>query len=657
VVDSLRGVSGVTRTLSYLDSSDGLFLPAAGARGTFVVVGLDPAVPDADAVLLRLRRSTQESAARLQRRFPAAALRWTGEPALNFDLRRATADEVRRGEARAVPFTLVLLLLAFGAVVAALLPVASGALAIVLSLGAAVLLSRVWPLALTLQSVVSMLGLGLGIDYALLIVSRFREARQGGRAVREAAEDAASHAGRTVALSGMAVAVGFLGLLLVPLGEMRSLAVGGLLVTATSVLLATTLLPGLLAWLGPRLDAGRVLPARGPRAGHGWHRWGAWVAAHPGWVLVVAGAPVAVLALQALRLRTELPRGDWLPPMESAQALRDLRGMGRGGAVQGVRVILEMPADTFALGAEGWAGTQRLADALSADPRVARVISLRSAAGPRGDDLAYVSLFPSFLKRTFVSAEGDAALLELVPREDAEPHEMSALVRELRRADAAARSGLPGARLRVGGLPAFNVDFEDALAGRAGAVVGLVVAGTLLALFVGFRSLLVAVKASALNLLSVSAAFGAVVLVFQEGRGAAWVGLAGPTGGLFPAVPLLVFAIVFGLSMDYEVFLVSRVAEARRAGRDEAGALAEGMARTGGLITSAAAIMVTVFAAFAMGDLLLVRILGFALAVAVLLDATLIRLAIGPALLSLAGRWNWWPGVRVTHAHIAHDCP
>ena len=394
VVDSLQGEPGVTRTLSHLDSADGLFLPAAGARGTFVVVGLDPAGGDTDGALLRLRRSTQETAARLQRRFPGAALRWTGEPALNFDLRRATADEVRRGEARAVPFTLVLLLLAFGAVAAALLPIASGALAIVLSLGAAVLLSRVWPLALTLQSIVSMLGLGLGIDYALLMVSRFREAQQGGLGVREAAEDAASHAGRTVALSGLAVAVGFLGLLLVPLREMRSLAVGGLLVTAASVLLATTLLPGLLAWLGRHLDAGRLLPARPPRSGRGWHRWGAWVAAHPGWVLVLAGAPVALLAVQALRLRTALPRGDWLPPMESAQALRDLRAMGRGGAVQGVRVVLEMPAETFALGAEGWAGTRRLADALAADPRVARVVSLRSAAGARGDDLAYVSLFP-----------------------------------------------------------------------------------------------------------------------------------------------------------------------------------------------------------------------------------------------------------------------
>ena len=385
------------------------------------------------------------------------------------------------------------------------------------------------------------------------------------------------------------------------------------------------------------------------------------MAAHPVAVIVVGGAPVLLLAMQAGRLRTELPRGDWLPAMESASALRDLRSMGKGGVAQGVRVILEMPEDTFAVSDEGWAATNRLADSLTADPRVARVLSLRALASEGGDDdLSYVSLLPSFVMHTFVSGEGDAALVEVIPREDVEPSDLSALVRELRRADAGALAALPGARLRVGGLPGFNVDYEDAVAGRSWAVVALVVAGTLVALLVSFRSVLVPLKAVARNLLSVAAAFGAVVLVFQEGHGAAWVGLSGPTGGLFPAVPLLVFAIVFGLSMDYEVFLVARVAEARQAGLTEAAALAFGMARTGGVITSAAAIMIAVFGAFALGDLLIVRILGFALAVAVLLDATLIRIAVGPALMCLAGRWNWWPGtvaLRRIDADIAHDRP
>jgi RND superfamily putative drug exporter len=279
VVSTLQGVPGVTRTLSYLDSSDGLFLPAMGANGTFVVVGLDPPRPGDADLIPRLRASTAALQSRLQRRFPSATLRWTGEAALNFDLRRATADEVRAGERRAAPATLVLLVLAFGAAVAALLPIASGALAIVLSLGAAVLITRVWPLAVSLQSVVSMLGLGLGIDYALLTLSRFREAREDGSDTFAAAEQAAHHAGRTVALSGAAVAVGFLGLLLVPLTEIRSVAVGGLLAVGSSVLIATTLVPALLACLGERVESGRLGSSRAQ--GRGWPRWGHWVAAHP----------------------------------------------------------------------------------------------------------------------------------------------------------------------------------------------------------------------------------------------------------------------------------------------------------------------------------------------------------------------------------------
>jgi len=171
-----------------------------------------------------------------------------------------------------------------------------------------------------------------------------------------------------------------------------------------------------------------------------------------------------------------------------------------------------------------------------------------------------------------------------------------------------------------------------------------VVAGSFLTLLIGFRSVLVPVKAIILNLLSVAAAFGAAVLVFQDGHGIGLLGLATPIDGLFPAVPLVVFCLVFGFSMDYEVFLVARVAEAVAGGADDETAVADGVARTGGVITSAAAIMVVVFAAFALSDFLLIKILGFTLAIAILIDATLVRMAVGPALLRLAGRWNWWPG-------------
>jgi RND superfamily putative drug exporter len=664
VVSSLSGARGVTRTISYLETHDPFYLGSSG-RGTYIVVGLDPGDGSVDTLIPGLRAATQGVRASLRAHFPGAELRFTGEGALNGDFRRASTEQARAAEVRALPLTLAMLLLAFGGAAAATLPVVAGALAIVLSLGVVGLLTGFFHLAVTLESVVSMLGLGLGIDYALLTVSRFREFRSAGHDREKAAEGAARYAGRTVALSGASVAIGFLGLLLVPLEELRSVAVGGLIVVAVSVLLATTFLPALLAWLGPRTEMGRIALPRFRRAtADTWRRWGSWVGAHPALVLALTGGPILLLAAQALRMNAELPRGNWLPrEMESSQAIQDLWAMGRSGIVQELRVLVEFPEEFSALDATGWAATSRLADFLGRDPRVSRVRSLRLFAGERGDDLAYVSLLPYDLKRCFVSAEGNAALLEVIPREGIEPAELSRFAREIRRADPAVVTGLKGVRLEVGGLPGFHADYEDALGGRLVVVVAVVLVATLVALFVGFGSVLIPLKAVLLNLLSVASAFGALVLVFQEGHGGGWLGLSGPAGGVFPAVPILVFTIVFGLSMDYEVFLVARVAEARRAGLDEGPALGEGLARTGGVITSAAAVMVAVFSAFARGDFLLIQMLGFALAVAVLIDAIPIRLAIGPALLSLAGRWNWWPGfalmnrgVRAAEAPTVPNC-
>lgn len=652
VVAGLRHVPGVTRCFSYLDARDTLFRATAAGSGTFLVCGLDPGDGPVDALIPGLRGATATLAASLAAAHPGVALRWTGEVALNFDLRRTSSAQAQQAERRALPVTLLLLVWAFGAVAAALLPSIAGLLAISLSLGAAVVISAHWPLSILLQNVVTMLGLGLGIDYALLMVSRFREARSAGAAPAEAAEVAAREAGRTIALSGAAVGIGFAALLFVPLNELRSVAVGGLLVVAVSVLLATTLAPGLLAWLGPRVDLGRVRAHRDPMTGVAWRRWGGWVARHPLVVLVASGAPVGWLALQALRLDTELPRGDWLPPaMESARAVHDLQAMGRSNVIQTVRVILELPPGVTTGSRAGWEATRRLSDALAADSRTARVRSLPALEGPKWRPTA-LAFMRRDVRRTFSSDDRRAALIELLPRESVPAPELTRLVRELRARDVAAVTGLPGATLKVGGLPAFNADYEAAVGGRFPGVVALVIAGTLVALFAGFGSVLVPLKAVLLNLLSVAAAFGAVVLVFQDGHGARLLGLDAPLAGVFPVVPVLVFCTVFGLSMDYEVFLVARVAEARRAGRSETEALAEGLARTGGVITSAAAIMIAVFAAFTLGQFLLIKMLGFALAVAVGLDATVVRLAIGPALLRLAGHWNWWPGVEGSRAAL-----
>lgn len=651
IVAAVREVPGVTGTISNADHPDRAFIPARGG-GTFVVVGIAPGDAPPDAMVPLLRRATERLAARLAASHPGLTLRWTGDVALNYDLRRVSAAEGQAAERRALPLTLVMLLVAFGALAAALLPLALGMLAITLALGAAAALASHWPLSILLENVVTMLGLGLGVDYALLMVSRFREELAAGHQAHEAAARAARGAGHTILLSGAAVLIGFAALVLIPLNELRAVAVGGALVVAAAALLTVTLLPALLATLGARVNLGRVRRrAVAGDASERWRRWGGWVSAHPTLVLLVAGAPVVALALQARRMETALPRTNWLPPaMESARALDDLARMGRAGVVHSLRVIVELPAGTSTLEPGGWEAVRRVGDALAADRRVERVqslpIYLAENLGARQPSLLLLSMLPAHVVHSFVSTDQRAAAVEVLPAEGMDFPSVTRMARELRARDAAALTGVPGSRILVGGMPAFNADYEDAIAGRLDLAVGLVLAGTLLALLFGFRSVLIPLKAIALNLLSVLAALGAVVLVFQDGHGAHLFGVPGAMGSLFPALPALVFCIVFGLSMDYEVFLVARVAEARRAGMDERAAIGEGLARTGGPITGAAAIMIVVFGAFTLGDFLMIKVLGFALAIAVLLDATVVRMAIGPALLALAGRWNWWPGER-----------
>jgi RND superfamily putative drug exporter len=304
-------------------------------------------------------------------------------------------------------------------------------------------------------------------------------------------------------------------------------------------------------------------------------------------------------------------------------------------------MIVELPKDSITQTDAGWNAINRLSKQLASDPRCYRVISITTIAEGNRDSLSGLS---RETHRTFVSSDGHAAFVEVVPASSLSLRDQVDWVRELRKIGAPALTGEPDATLLIGGIPALNADYETIVRKSFLPVTALVVVVTFLALLAGFRSVFAAVKAIVLNLLSVAASFGALVLVFQYGHGSRFFGVPGGTGSIFPLVPIVAFAIVFGLSMDYEVFLVARVLEARRSGLSETDAIPEGMARTAGLITSAAAIMIVVFLAFTFGDFLVVKMIGFTLAVAVLIDATLVRVVIGPALLRVAGDWNWWPG-------------
>jgi putative drug exporter of the RND superfamily len=646
IVAKLKDQPGVSGVVSYLELRDPIFLGRGG--GTFVLVGLTSTDGPVESLVPKLHQLASSLQTQLRIRYPAMKLELTGEIPLNFDIRKASADDVRGGETLVIPATLVLLLVAFGSPIAALIPLAVGQLAIATTLAITGFLAQRWHLSILVQNLATMLGLGLGIDYALLMVSRFREAISSGHNGPEASVIAARQAGHTLLISASTVAIGFLALLTVPISEIRSIGIAGILVAGMSVLLTNTLVPSVLALLGPRIDVGRLpftpkLDAhRAARTGNRWRKWGRVIVAHPWLALVMAGTPLLLLAWQVRHLDTSLPRGNWLPQTaESVHALHTLEKMDRGGAVESLRVIVELPTDSIAQTDAGWDALDRLTKRLASDPRSERVISITSIAESNRSSLPDLS---RETRRTFLSSDGRAALLEVLPAGSVSLRDQVNWVRELRKTGAPALTGVPGATLLVGGIPALNADYETIIRDRFPSVMALVVGGTLLALLCGFRSIIVALKAIALNLFSVAAAFGALVLVFQNGHGSSFFGVPGGTGSVFPLVPIVAFAIVFGLSMDYEVFLVARVLEARRSGLSEMDAIPEGLARTAGLITSAAAIMIVVFAAFTFGDFLVVKMIGFTLAIAVLIDATLVRIVIGPALLRIAGDWNWWPG-------------
>jgi RND superfamily putative drug exporter len=646
---SLKTVPGVAGAISSVDWPDPLFTGNNG--GALIIVGVNARGAAVEALVPKLRQKADWMEGQLKSQYPNIKLQITGETPLNFDLRKVSADDVRHAEEKAMPVTLLLLLLAFGSMIAALLPLGVGILSISMALGAAALLSTHLHLSILVQNLATMLGLGLGIDYALLMVSRFREALAEGCDPGCAADLAAAQAGKTLIISATTVLIGFSALLTVPISELRSIGIAGLLVTVLSVMLCTFILPWILGLVGHLINSARLpLPAKrfqsreslcAPSAR--WERWGDIVTRRPWAALLIAGLPLLVLAFQARKIAPGLPDHNSLPESaESVQALHTLQSMGRSGIVQSLRIVLELPPQSAPLSPAGWLAVSNLTKHFQSDSRADEVLSLPTLAG-MSDTADAVDQVPEGIRKSFLSSDGHATLIELLPTAALTPNEQIKWVREVRSSDVAAITGVPGATLLVGGVPARDADYDAVVKERLPKIIVMVVLGSLAALLIGLRSLFAAIKAILLNLLSVGASFGALVLVFQQGHGSRIFGLHGPTGNIFPIVPILAFAIVFGLSMDYEVFLVARVLEERRNGLSERSAVVEGLARTAGLITSAAAIMIAVFTAFTLGGFLVVQMLGFTLAVAVLIDATVVRMIVGPALLQLAGDWNWWP--------------
>ena len=645
-----RYVSGV---ITWREANEPAFR-SADRRRTFFLAALSVPGPEAGAYVEPARSALRNALVHLPDG-DQYRLTVTGRAPLDLDVRNVSAEDSRRGELRILPLTLVILVLAFGALVAAVLPLMVGILAISVALALIGVIARYTPVSVFVLNMTTMIGLGVGIDYSLLVVTRFREELKRGIRRTEAALRTMRTAGEAVVTSGLTVMVGFGALLLTPLVETRSVGLGGLIVVAIAVLLSVTLLPALLAIIGRGIDLPRGLAKRLAwyHAPLMWEKWARSLQRHPRRALALGGLAIAILTAPLLFLKIGLPSRHWWPTAaESGRGLEMLQEMGAGGVILPLRVVVEVPEGQRAAGAARLRGLRRLSDTLAADPRVKQVRSLVTLRP--GLSLLQYSILYSDREQAradvgdfvdaYLSRDGRVTLLDVVPADTVSLGEAMDLVRDVRALAGSGIRGLDSAEVRVGGYVAASLDFQEDLLARFPLMVALILAATGVMLAIAFRSVLVPLKAIVMNTLSVGATFGLIVLVFQYGIGGSLLGLDGPTDAIFVVVPVLVFAVVFGLSMDYEVFLLSRIKEAYdRTGRSDEATM-EGLSATASVITSAALIMILVFGAFAFARVLVVQFLGFGLAVAVLLDATIIRMVLVPAFMQMAGKWNWWPG-------------
>jgi uncharacterized membrane protein YdfJ with MMPL/SSD domain len=549
----------------------------------------------------------------------AFAVSVTGDETLDHDFNLLSEEDLQEGELQfGLPAALIILLLVFGAVVAGLVPLLMAIVAIVVALGLTALLAQQFELSVFVINMLTGMGLALGIDYSLFVVSRYREERGQGRDESGAIEAAGATASRAVLFSGTTFVIAMLGMLLVPSSIMRSLAAGAILVGIVSVLAALTLLPALLGLLGDRVNALRI-PIVGRRSveesnpeGRFWGAIVRRVVRRPGLSLALSAGLLVALALPVFRIDVGTGGVSTLPDrFVSKQGFLALERDFPGTTPD--------PAEIVVSNASG-DGVAAALDELRA----------RLAADRRFGD--------GEIER---SANGEVALLSVPVEGDPSAPEAIAAVTDLR--DGIVQEAFAGtdAEVLVGGTTSENIDYFDSVIDPAPWVIAFVLLLTFVLLTVVFRSIVVAATAVVLNLLSVGAAYGLLVLVFQEGVGADLLGFQ-TTDTIEAWVPLFLFSVLFGLSMDYQVFLLSRIRERFDQTGDTTDAVTFGVGSTARIITGAALIIVAVFAGFARGDLIMFQQMGFGVAVALLIDATIIRSILLPSAMKLLGDWNWY---------------
>ena len=564
----------------------------------------------------------------------------TGAPIFFSDIQSVTERDLRRAEVISFPFAGLALLLVFGSLVAAFVPALIGGTAVVVTLGLVVLVTQFADVSIFAMSLVSMLGLGLGIDYSLFVVSRFRD-ELADHDVPDALGIAMATAGKAVLFSGLTVFIGLLGLTTFTFNALRSLGIAGSIVVGLSVLAALTLLPAILAVAGRRIDALTILRPGSGRAGL-WHAIAGRVMRQAGLVFVAVLAFLVLLGAPFLHVKFGAPDASILPAdVQSRRSFDQLRTAFGEGEIAPILIAVTAPDAITA--PERLVALDEFVSRIRADSRVERVDSIVSV-DPRLTLDQHLLIFADPTKIADPYARALAAdttrerftLVRVVSRSGQTSDVSKSLVKAIRATPIGGDLSF-----KVGGGMAGVIDYAEGLYSEFPRALGFIVVATYLVLLRLFRSVILPLKALVMNTLSILASYGALVVVFQDGLFSGLLGFE-PLGFIEASLPIVMFCVLFGLSMDYEVFLLSRVKEAYDGGLDNARSVAVGLERSGRLITSAAAIVVLVSSSFIAADIILIKALGLGTAIAVLLDATVVRGLLVPATMQLLGDWNWW---------------
>ncbi|MBM4408331.1 MAG: hypothetical protein FJ038_07005 [Chloroflexi bacterium] len=649
VIGAFEGAPHVVRILSHQLAPRQV---SADGRTAYDVVLLDlpsDSSPDALPVLEPLLRQP-----------PGLEVALAGGPAFYGDVQRVSEEDLRRSELISLPLAGLTLLLVFGSLVAAAVPLAVGGASVLVALAVIFVLASLTPLSIFVLNLATLLGLGLGVDYSLLLTSRFREelaaGAGGGDRVGRAVEATVATAGRAVFFSGLTVLLGLIGLVLFEFMILRSVGVAGAVVVTLAVLAALTLLPAILSLIGDRIDALAVRRVGAPNDGDGaWARLARRVMNHPLRVLVPTLGLLLILGAPFLHVRFNAPDTTILPPSVPSRASFDLltREFGEGDfaplslAVRTPGPVTD-PANIAAL--HDW--SRRLV----ADERIMRIVSLVDA-DPRLTAEQYQLLYAAgngppdrYLQlRLEATTRGNLTAFTVYTPYGPNHPDARALVEDLR---AAARTGTgplapPAvATVLVGGGAAEVTDVVSRIGADFPRSALFIIISTYLVLFLLLRSVILPAKALLMNGLSLVASFGALVWIFQDGNLSALLGFQ-PLGFVETSQPVILFCVLFGLSMDYEVFLLTRMREAWDRTGDNREAVATGLERSGRIVTSAALIVVVVAVSFVFADIVLIKALGLGIAIAVALDATIVRALLVPATMRLLRDWNWWLPARL----------